>query len=134
MAEQLTIIAELGDNADLLLAPDQWLENHRVLLQARMAQISEELDSVLQAQRLKLELQQKNLVPLRCVQRDERGCPDVVIRVLSLPEALAVLNEQKTDPAIPDGLAAKNAEQQVCTWECDGYDVRGARKLRRKHA
>jgi hypothetical protein len=126
----LTIMADLGADADLLLTPDSYLESRRQSLQQRLAMIADELDSVLKAQALKTDMQQQNLVPVRCVEFDAQGQPDVVIRIYPLPDAIAVLEKQRRDPDIPDGLADDNHCQQLQVWENDGYDVRAARRLR----
>ena len=52
----IDIISELGEDADLVLKPDDWLENHRVSLQQKMSLIADELQAVLSAQRTKIRL------------------------------------------------------------------------------
>jgi len=131
---QLTIVADLGADADLLLTPDAYLESRRQTLQQQLALIADELDSILKAQALKTDMQQQNLVPVRCVEYDSQGRPDIVIRIYPLPDAIAVLDQQRRQADIPTGLADDNHRQHLQTWASDGYDVPGARRLRKHPA
>ena len=124
-----TTIAELGDDTDLLLFPDQWLENHRIDLQSRMAELADQLNAVLIAQRFKSYLQQKNMVAICCLNRTATGTPiSIIIEIMPLPDAVVILDNDKQDPT---AMGKVNAEQQERTWVADGYDVSGARRLKR---
>lgn len=136
MADEVAIIAELGDDADLLLAPDEWLENERRSLQQKLSLIAEELDDILRAQRIKRQLQQRNLVAVRCIEKEGGQPSDVIIKICSIPDALSRLAAERCDQMIPADIARDNAEQQIVTWRADGYDVDIAERLsnrRRRH-
>lgn len=129
MADVLAIMDELGANAELLLAPDAWLESRRVCLQQGLSLAAEELAEILAAQRIKNMLQQRNMVAVRCV--DKAGPhPDVVIEICPITDALDRLDRERRDPSIPQDVSEMNERQQVDTWEKDGYDVDASRKVR----
>jgi len=136
MADELTIMAELGEDTDLLLTPDEWLENQRLCLQQNMSLLAEQLDAVLVAQRIKRQLQQRNLVAVRCVEK-ENGTPrDVIIKICPVTDAIARLDDERNDPTIPADVSGDNRDQQLDTWRADGYDIAAAKRLsqrKRKH-
>lgn len=132
MADALTILAELEEeDTDLLLAPDEWLENQRIALQQKLALLAQELDGVLTAQRIKGQLQQRNMVAVRCVEKSDGTPRDIIIQVCPVPDAILRLEEEKNDPAIPRDVSEDNARQQFATWRADGYDLEASRKLRK---
>jgi len=61
MSEALRAVTSLGDDADLLLKPDDWLENHRVGIQQKMALLADELRSILLAQHEKCRLRRARI-------------------------------------------------------------------------
>lgn len=134
MSNELMIELELGEDVDLLLEPDEWLDNHRLSIQQRMAMMADELDRILAAQRIKEELQQTNMVAVRHIERNEEGEPDTSICICPLPAALDILENDCKDPEIPSSISSMNAHQQMKVWQQDGYDVKGSNDLRRtKH-
>ncbi len=129
----LTITATLGQDADLLLSPDQWLENRRIELQEQISILTCELDLVFNTQSIKRELQQQNLVSVRCVTRDRVGDPiGIGLQILPLIDALIVLECDLSDPKIPHDISKINAEQQKRTWENDGYDIQSASRIAKR--
>jgi len=60
----LTMMNEIGGDADLLTRSDEWLDSHRKYLSGRMSELAEELDAVLIAQKYKNVLQRSNLVAI----------------------------------------------------------------------
>ena len=60
----LTMMNEIGGDADLLTRSDEWLDSHRKYLSGRMSTLAEELDAVLIAQKYKNVLQRSNLVAI----------------------------------------------------------------------
>ena len=131
MSNQLSVIADLGEEADLLLAPDEWLENQRINLQTRMSILADQLHNVLKAQKVKHELQQKNMVALRYFDKH-----DMTIKFCPLTDAIKQLDQN--DPNIPKDISKMNADQQLKTWGKDGYDLIKTKKrlefLRRRRA
>jgi hypothetical protein len=106
---ELEILADLGDNADLLTKSDDWLEIERLRLSQRLGLIVRELRAILNAASLKRRLQQRNQVVVR---RPEAGGFQV------LPLSLAIL-------AAREPANALNLDQLV-VWAADGYDVETA--------
>ncbi len=123
MTDVLAIMNEIGDDAELLLVPDEWLENQRLYIQQKMALMAERLDGVLTAQRVKRQLQQSNLVAIRCVEKHNGQPSDIIIKVCPITEALTRLSDEKRDPTIPSDVSDENAKQQICVWRSDGYDI-----------
>jgi hypothetical protein len=60
----LTMMHEMGNDADLLTRSDEWLDSHRKYLSGRMSELAEELDVILIAQKYKNVLQHNNLVAI----------------------------------------------------------------------
>lgn len=133
MTDELTIMAELGEDTELLLAPDEWLENQRVALQQKLSLIADELNGVLTAQRIKGQLQQRNMVAVRCVEKCDGQPRDIIIQVCPVPDAIARLERERKDPTIPADVSDENARQQLETWRADGYDIEASRRLRRRN-
>lgn len=118
MTTELTLMTELGRDIDLLIRPDDWLENQRKELATRASLLLEELDSVLTAQRLKRELQQTNRVAVLLSERtQENQLRDVAVKVMSIKEAIALKSHPKDDQ---DRVVL---EAQVAVWRDDGYDT-----------
>lgn len=111
---QLNIINDLGNDANLLTKTDMWLETQRIDLAQRFSQLAQELKTILNAQRIKRQLQQSNHV---AVQFPENGIPDVGIYILPLPDAVKELQKG-------------NDGRQLNKLQLDGYDVETASELR----
>jgi hypothetical protein len=121
----LTLVHELGEDADLLTRSDDWLEQERRSAAAKLDKAANELRAVLLAQKVKRALQQKNLVAVQQILRDANGeIRDITIRLLNLPDALALLS------APVDTLDEANATGQISVWVGDGYDIPAAAALR----
>lgn len=116
---------ELGDNADLLVKPDQWLENHDRDLASRISVMLEELENVRKARTFKRELQQRNQVAVLLTERDQEGnvC-DIAIKVMPVPDAIALLSRPK------DSTDNANRNAQYYVWAKDGYDLHASSQLR----
>lgn len=131
MTDTLSIINELGDDTDLLLAPDAWLENQRITLQQRLSLLAEQLDGILVAQRIKGQLQQRNLVAVRYIEKTNDVPSDIVIKVCPITDALAQLDNDQRDQTIPSDVSENSARQQIGVWRSDGYDVETTALLNR---
>ena len=126
MTDQLILqLIELGEDSDLLVRHDDWLENQRRVTASELDQNANQLRAVLLAQRIKIALQQKNLVAVQELVRDEKGeIVDIAIKIMSLPDALQRLLKTR------DTLDEVNAAGQVYGWDIDGYDVPTSKQLR----
>lgn len=126
MTTALTISHELGDNADLMVRPDQWLENHRQDLATRVSVMLEELESIQKALLFKRQLQQNNQVAVLLSEKDENGnTRDVAIKIMGLRDAIELLSAPKDD------LDRAALTAQFYVWNNDGYDLPGTYELRR---
>lgn len=127
MTTALTIRYELGDDADLLVKPDQWLENHHQDLANKASRILEELESVQKAQRFKRELQQLNKVAVLLKERTDDGrLQNLAVQIMSLPDAINLINK----PAGQPNYDSSSLAAQVHTWDRDGYDIIASATLR----
>ena len=126
MTDQLILqLTELGEDADLLARHDDWLENQRKITASELDRNANQLRAVLLAQQIKSALQQKNLVAVQELVRNEEGeVIDIVIKIMSLPDALQKLLKTK------DTLDEVNVAGQVYGWDLDGYDIQTSKQLR----
>lgn len=121
----LTLVRELGEDADLLARNDDWLEAERRSKAAELDKAANELRVIMLAQRIKTALQQKNLVAVQQILKDADGkVRDVIIRILNLPDALALLSSPQ------DTLDEVNLAAQLAGWDKDGYDITTSASLR----
>lgn len=106
---ELDIIDELGDDAELLIKSDMWLEALESKLGQHLTIILHDLEQIQKTIRIKQRLQQQNLV---AVKRSVHGgeLSDEVIEILPLPKAVRLINH--TDYC-----------DQINIWAADGYDV-----------
>lgn len=126
-----TIVEQLGEDTDLLLSPDDWLDNESQSIQQKMALMADELDRILIAKRIKRRLQQENRVAVRYMTRDEDGNPTgEKVLICTIQEALALLERDKKDPNVPPDIAQSNARTHVAVWRRDGYDIEGSKRVR----
>lgn len=115
---------EIGQDADLLTRSDEWLERERIRRSEELAQAAQELQAVLVAQKIKRQLQQKNLVAAQQILRDADGeVKSIIIRIMNLPDALSMLSTTDT-------LDEINVAGQLMAWEKDGYDLCTSAALR----
>lgn len=116
----MTLINDLGDDADLLLWSDEWLESERRIAATELDRCANELHAIHLAQRIKRALQQKNLVAVQELVMDADGdVRDILIRILKLPEAVRRANELYPH----DSMVMANLIAQHYGWQTDGYDV-----------
>lgn len=121
----MELIESLGDDAALLARSDEWLEESRRATAQKMEQLSNELRAIMLAQRVKRLLQQKNLVAVQHLLRNEEGeVKDIVIRLMNLPDALQILKPSE------DHLDEMNRMAQLHGWNKDGYDLETSAALR----
>ncbi len=121
-----TLIKEIGDNADLLARSDEWLEAERKAIATSLDKAARELHIIQTAQRVKRQLQQRNLVAVQSVIRSENGdIDDILIRIMNLPDAITLLRSQKIDT-----LDEVNCAAQISGWDSDGYDINNSARLR----
>lgn len=122
----MTLINEIGDDADLLTRSDEWLEEERKTTAASLDRTARELHAIQTAQRIKRLLQQRNLVAVQSIIRSEEGdIRDILVRIMSLPDAIALLRAHKNDTLDEINLAA-----QLVGWNSDGYDTAISSRLR----
>ena len=122
----MTLIHDLGQDADLLVRKDTWLEQQRRETAAELDKLANELRSILLAQRIKSTLQQTNMVAVLENSRDDRGdIQDIDIKIQHLPSILSTFDRDKHDPH-----KRISALAQTTGWKSDGYDIEGSRALR----
>jgi hypothetical protein len=116
----MTLINDLGEDADLLTCSDEWLESERRTTATELDRCANELRAIYLAQRIKRALQQKNLVAVQELVRNMDGdIQDVLIRILDLPKAVRKIRNS----AVHDHIDILNAIAQYQGWKKDGYDV-----------
>lgn len=119
------MIDQLGDDVPLLTRNDKWLETQRLNISKQITALSAELRVIMLAQRIKVLLEQRNLVALQHLLQDESGeVQDIIIRIMNLPDALELLKPSNTK------LEHVNKLAQIKEWEKDGYDIDTALSLR----
>lgn len=121
-----TMIKELGDDADLLVRSDEWLEGERKIAAQQIDELINELRSIMLAQRAKRALQQKNMVAVQHISRDKSGnINDMVINIMNLPDALKSLdnNTGNNTDNTEDNIDEANKIAQLYGWGSDGYDL-----------
>lgn len=112
----ISLIADLGDDTDLLMRSDQWLEEERKSVANHLDQLTTELRAIQIAQKIKRQLQQSNLVPVQSLVKDQdNNIVDVVIRIMPMTDAVAVLKTQSDN--------AVEVKSQLSNWLLDGYDI-----------
>lgn len=115
-----------ADDADLLVKSDEWLENERRDKAELANKAISELKSIMLVQSIKRMLQQKNLVAMQQIVRDEHNSiQDVIIRIVNLPDALAMTSQPH------DIIDSINSIAQIDGWESDGYDITRSAALRK---
>ncbi len=122
----MTLMKEIGNDADLLTRSDEWLEEERRSKAVELDRAANELRAILLAQKIKRHLQQKNLVAVQQTLRDAGGqvC-DIIIKLMNLPDALTLLAAPHNDT-----IDEINAAAQLLGWDKDGYDIRTSAALR----
>ena len=116
----MILINDLGEDADLLVRSDEWLEFERRTTATELDRCANELRAIHLAQRIKKALQQKNLVAIQELVRTIDGeIQDVLIRILDLPKAVHKIK----DSTVHDHIDILNAIAQYQGWKKDGYDV-----------
>ncbi len=121
----INLINTLGDDISLLTRSDEWLEVERRSVAQRMDMLAEELRSLMLAQRIKSQLQQKNIVPVQQFERSVDGkISNISIHLMKLPDALLAL-KQSEDP-----IDETNRVLQLNNWLHDGYDLETAATMR----
>lgn len=77
----MTLINDLGQDADLLTRSDRWLEQQRIQISTELNSLVDELRAILLAQKIKTRLQQTNLVAVGREAEDESGEPVTYVRI-----------------------------------------------------
>lgn len=117
---------EIGEDADLLIRNDEWLEEERRVTATELDQKAQELRVILLAQRIKKLLQQKNQVAVQQILRTTDGITkDIIIKIMNLPNALHMLSSPQ------DTLDELNLAAQLINWDSDGYNLPDSAALRR---
>ena len=118
----LSMIHEIGEDADLLTRSDEWLDSQRRYISVQMSELADELGAILTAQKYKTKLQEKNLVAI--IEMEPNSVVDAGVKVMPLPDAIGQL-DKFTSP-----VGKLNKEAQHKNWEDDGYDVQASSFLR----
>lgn len=114
----LNITTLLGNDSDLMVRSDEWLDSQRVILTSEMSKLATELNTVLVAMRLKRDIQQKNMVAVQEIEKIDGEISDISIRILPLQDAVT-----KHISAPNDSLDLINKATQAYVWASDGYEV-----------
>lgn len=121
----MELIDSMGSDAVLLTRNDEWLERQRLEAAKQIDELANNLRALMLAQRIKGLLQQRNLVAVQHILKNENGTiKNILVRLLPLPEAMRIL--QPSD----DALQEINRTAQIKTWKEDGYDIETSSKLR----
>lgn len=121
----LTLMNEIGEDADLLARNDSWLAMERERKARELEEVAKELRAIDLAQRIKGFLQQRNLVAVQQILRDAGGdVVNIVVKIMNLPDAMSLLQDRT------DTLDHLNAAGQMSGWQNDGYDLVTSAALR----
>jgi hypothetical protein len=115
----LYVADQIGENADLLVRSDVWLQTHRDQLVSELYIISNQLHAIDKAITLKRMLQQSNLVPVQNIITKNDEITNVEISVQKVNDAVNSLNRDTY-------LASANADAQIDNWLSDGYTIEGS--------
>ncbi len=125
MSQILSLIRDLGDDADLLTHSDTWLDSQYLSAAQHMNRLAQELNAIRLAQRIKMQLSQRNVVAVQKLVRDDNDCVvDLEVRLMDLPDAIRSLSDVK------DGMDTANRQAQLHGWKLDGHDLAAAAALR----
>jgi len=116
---QLDIISELGDDADLLIKSDAWLLAQKLKISQAMTLLACDLRKILIAAEIKRKLQQTNLVAAMHTKRLPNAMLDAIIEIMPLPDAIKIVLGEPNE-----------AQAQFGIWANDGYDIGTAALLR----
>lgn len=120
-----TLLYELKGELDLITKTDEWLDREKVSLSADIDEKVKELEKILLAMKVKNILQSKNMVAVKqIIKTQEGGIKDIVLRIMSLPDAIELYN--KSD----NHLEEVQYLQNITAWEKDGYDIITSKALR----
>lgn len=121
----MELIDSMGSDAVLLTRNDEWLERQRLEAAKQIDELANNLRALMLAQRIKGLLQQRNLVAVQHILKNENGTiKNILVRLLPLPEAMRILQPSE------DALQEINRTAQIKTWKEDGYDIETSSKLR----
>lgn len=116
----LSLIEDIGEDLDLLIRSDEWLEEERKSVAAELDRIANELRSIYIAQKLKRHLRQSDLVAVQSLIKNNDGeISDINIAIMPIKEAMGYLNNCSSDGSDPKVKMA-----QINCWRADGYDVK----------
>jgi len=121
----MNLIKQLGEDFDLLTLSDEWLEEERKSVSSDLERCAKELKAIIIAQRAKKLLQDKNMVAVQSLVKSNDGnITDVLINIMSLPEALELLSQ-----ADKDSLSDILIHAQIEGWNKDGHDLKNSFQL-----
>ena len=104
----------------------QIAKHHEQNKAAQLGEVANELRAILAAQKAKTALQQKNLVAVQeIVRNDADEIQAILIRVMPLPDALTLFSQPPVDTS--DKL---NRAGMLSGWVDDGYDIQTSAALR----
>lgn len=119
------LLSQLGEDKDLILKTEKWLNQEKISLSADIDEKVRELEKILIAIKVKNMLQDKNMVALKQVLRNNSGAiRDIVIKIMSLPDAIDMCN--KAD----NHLDKNNYLRHMTEWDKEGYDIKLSADLR----
>lgn len=123
-----SLIKQLADDFDLLTYSDEWLEEERKSISADLEEAAKTLRAIIIAQRVKKILQDRNLVAVQSLVKSEGQITDVLIDIMSLPDAMVLLSQNEQE--LQNDLLTS---AQMAGWKKDGYDLLNtANVIRRK--
>jgi hypothetical protein len=115
----LNLIEDIGEDLDLLVRSDEWLEEERKSISAELDRIASELRSIYTAQRLKRYLKQSDLVAVQSLVKDDNGeVSDIQIAIMPVKEAIKYLRSNSKDD-----IDTRHKMAQISCWKSDGYDT-----------
>jgi hypothetical protein len=121
----MNLIKQLGEDFDLLTLSDEWLEEERKSVSSDLERCAKELKAIIIAQRAKKLLQDKNMVAVQSLVKSNDGnITDVLVNIMSLPEALELLSQ-----ADKDSLSDILIHAQIEGWNKDGHDFKNSFQL-----
>jgi len=118
--DQISIISQLGSDAELLTKSDEYLTGQQLMLCQRLSLVAAELKRLMLVISIKRQLQQTNCVAVKHLDRLPGNIVDEALEIMELPDAVkAILDE-------PENILNDSHFNQLFIWSNDGYDVPAA--------
>lgn len=119
------LLRQLGEEKDLILRTEKWLTQEKISISADIDEKVRELEKILVAIKVKNMLQDKNMVALKQVLRNDNGSiKDIIIKIMSLPDAIDMCEKSENH------LDKINYLKHMTEWDKEGYDIKLSADLR----